>query len=128
MSVKKVTTLRRSGELQEAYNLAYSELQENCNEWTQMSMFWVLRDLCKEDISKGDTAKARERLSAMADLLPEMMDNDGIGEKAYDFLLKQLNPNANTISDLSNLSKTQATEAYQKAVAQFGKEAERLGN
>ena len=45
MSIREVTNLRRKGKLKEAYDMARRELNEDPNEWTRMSMFWVLRDL-----------------------------------------------------------------------------------
>ena len=44
MSVRDVTNLRKEGRLNEALELARHELNEDPNEWTRMSLFWVLRD------------------------------------------------------------------------------------
>jgi hypothetical protein len=171
MSVKDVTILRKEGRLKEAYDMALSELRDDESEWTRMSMFWVLKDLCKRDIAEGGIAEVKEelsfmadllpgmhddrglgrnvmfwllrdlckrdiaegdiedaevRLSSMADILPGMQDERGLGRNAFDYLLKQIQPNANEISAYSELSKTNATEAYLKAVEHFGKEAENL--
>ena len=128
MSVKEVTALRKSGHLVEAYNQALSELREEDNEWTEMSLFWVLRDLCKEDIDRNNLQKAEERLYQMEDLLPNMLDDNGAGQKAYDYLIRQVQPNAGIIVQLSELSKTNATDAYNQAVAQFGNRGENLSS
>ena len=49
MSVKEVTLLRKSGNLKEAYKMAIDDLKEDRNNpWAQMSLFWVLRDICQQ--------------------------------------------------------------------------------
>jgi len=126
MSVKEVTALRKEGKLQQAYNLALSDLQTDNNKWTKMSMFWVLRDMCEYDLSQGNRDHITERLSIMADLLPEMVDDSGAGKKSYDYLCRKSLPNGNLIRQYSELSKTNATEAYNQTVEHFGKEAVHL--
>jgi len=124
MSVREVTALRKEGRLKDAYDLALSELEQDQNKWTITSMFWVLRDLCKQDIAQNDTANAQARLAQMETLLSNIYDD--VAERAYESLVKQITPFSAALSSLSELSKSDATEAYNKAVAQFGKSAENL--
>lgn len=49
MSVKEVALLRKQGKLREAYSLAIEDLKEEMDDpWAQMSLFWVLRDICQQ--------------------------------------------------------------------------------
>lgn len=50
MSVKEVTNLRKEGRLDKALALAKRELNEDANEWTRMSLFWVFRDYVKKSV------------------------------------------------------------------------------
>ena len=127
MSVKEVTALRKAGRLKEAYEQALSELRQDQNGWTKSSMFWVLRDLCKQDIAQNDTVNVKERLSQMRSLLDDMYGDD-VAERAYESLLKQATPYSAVLSSLSELSKSNAAEAYNKAVEKFGRKAEQLAD
>lgn len=127
MAVKDVTILRKSGKLIEAYKLAKQELSEDPNQWTRMSMFWVLRDLAQSVfIPKHDVQKARACLSQMHSLLPLMVDDSGAGEKALKNLLKQLQPNADLIKSASELSKSDPTTAYNNVVSAIGSKGESI--
>ena len=61
MSVKEVASLRKQGKLREAYNLAVEDLKEDMdNPWAQMSLFWVLRDICQQHCNNNATEKAKK--------------------------------------------------------------------
>ena len=127
MSVKDVTNLRKEGKLQEAYDLALQELNEDPNEWTNMSMFWVLRDYAQRIyIPANNLEKARICLDQMRKLLPVMIDDSGAGERAYQALYKQILPNASEIKAAVDLSKSNPIEAYNTAVAKFGNDGRAL--
>lgn len=127
MAVNEVTLLRKEGKLQEAYDLACHELSEERNEWTCMSMFWVLRDTVdKKFLPANNLEEARNCLKQMKDLLPDMIDTSGAGERAYKYLSKLILPNAKEMKDASDLSKTNPNEAYLKATELFGKDAKQL--
>lgn len=116
MSVKEVTLLRKNGNLKEAYKMAIDDLKEDRNNpWAQMSLFWVLRDMCQQLFNRNDIDKAKICLKEMSLLLPTMMDDSGAGEKAYTNLYKQLQPNADAISKVSELSKNDPSRAYVQA-------------
>jgi len=120
MSVKDVTWLRKSGRLDEAYELACQELDEDENMWTRMSMFWVLRDYVQNvHIPNGDMVSARLCIYEMKDLLPHMMDDSGAGERAYQSLCRRVMPGAEEIRTLSDLSKSDPVGAYRKAMEKF---------
>lgn len=121
MSVREITYLRKSGRLQEALEMAKQELDNDPNEWTHMSMFWVLRDMILNIyIPQGNTEQAAETLHYMETLLPYMKDDDLIGEKSYKALCKSIFPYANEIKELSDLSKTDPIRAYNSFIDKFG--------
>jgi len=126
MSVKEVSALRKAGRIEEAYTMAVAEIEKSDNEWTKMSLFWVLREMCKNDIEKDNFEEAEEKLQKMQELLPEMHDENGVGKRAFNLLKKQARPLASLIASLSDLSKTNPTEAYTQATEKFGENAENL--
>ena len=105
MSFKEVNNLRKSGRLQEAYEMAVADLQEEQSEWTYSAMFWVLRDFCNVCMSEGRNEAACGKLALMKRLLDKMDDHEGIAAKTYLLLQRQLTPNWNTVSEMSRLSR-----------------------
>lgn len=127
MSVRDVSNLRKEGKLKEAYELARRELNEDPNIWTRTSLFWVLRDMVIHHfLPANNLEQARFCMNQMERLIPDMMDEDGVGEKAYQNLLKLMLPNANDVKSASELSKSEPNEAYYKLTNLFGKDASLL--
>ena len=125
MSVKEVTQLRKAGKLKEAFMLAKQEFKEERNAWTAMSMFWVLRDMALNlFIPNNQLSMAQKCLDYMRLLLPEMIDESGIGEKALLYLSRQLQPNAALLENAAKLSKTDPTAAYLQVVEVLGNAAD----
>jgi len=122
MAIRDVTCLRKEGKLEEALALARQELAEDPNEWTRMSLFWVLRGFAKNIfIPNGEMEKAKDCLKEMGVLLPNMMDGSGAGEQAYNYLRRQILPNADKIKEAAQLSRTDPNKAYESIITQFGK-------
>lgn len=129
MSVQEVTSLRKAGKLKEAYDLARRELNEEQNEWTRMSLFWVLRDLAiKHFLPTNKIQESHSCLMQMERLLPNMMDDNGAGKTACQNLRKLLLPNANEVKLAADLSKTNPDEAYNKLIEIGGRCAELLND
>lgn len=127
MSVKEVTILRRAGKLEEAYDMARRDLNEEPNEWTRMSLFWVLRDIAmKIYVPTQNIEKARTCLNQMKNLLPNMLDDNGAGEIAYHNLHKLILPHANEVKSALELSKTDSNAAYKNITTLFGTDARQL--
>ena len=127
MSVRDVTNLRKEGRLNEALELARHELNEDPNEWTRMSLFWVLRDFAMNQfVPTNNLEQARYCLDQMEELLPDMMDDNGAGKRAYQNLYKLILPNANEIKQISDMSKTNPNEAYQRITEKFGTDAKNI--
>jgi len=127
MSVREVASLRKAGNLKDAYDMARRELNEEPNEWTRMSLFWVLRDIVLEKyVPVQNIEKARVCLSQMKELLPNMLDDNGAGERAYQNLHRLILPNANEVKSASDLSKTNPNQAYENITTLFGTDARHL--
>lgn len=121
MAIKDVTNLRREGKLKEALDLAVQEHNEDPNAWTKMSLFWVYRDMALNlYLPANNIDDAKECLNKMQGLLPEMMDDNGAGEKAYQNLFKRILPNADSIRSAYELSKTDPNTAYNDVTSKFG--------
>ena len=115
MSFKEVTSLRKAGRLQDAYNMAKADLEQEQSKWTYSAMFWVLSDYGKQYIAQGQQDKARECLDEMINLLDGMDDNEGYAEKAINYLHRQLIPNWNLVYNMSELAKAgNVEEAFEK--------------
>jgi tetratricopeptide (TPR) repeat protein len=122
MAIKDVTNLRREGKLKEALDLAVQEHNEDPNAWTKMSLFWVYRDMALNlYLPANNIDDAKECLNKMQGLLPEMMDDNGAGEKAYQNLFKRILPNADSIRSAYELSKTDPNAAYNDVTSKFGR-------
>ena len=115
MSFKEVTALRKSGRLQDAYNMAKADLGQEQSEWTYSAMFWVLSDYGKQYIAQGQQDKAGECLDEMMNLLEVMDDNEGYAERAVNNLHRKLIPNWNLVYNMSELAKAgNVEEAFEK--------------
>lgn len=124
MSVRDVTNLRKEGKLKEAFELAKKEMNEDSNEWTNMSMFWVLRDYVQNVfLPAKNMEQAKLFLAEMASLLPIMIDDSGAGQRAYQTLYRLILPNADLIKSATELSKTDPTTAYKNVLEKFGAKA-----
>lgn len=113
MSISEISSLRKKGNLTEAYKKAMEELSKNDNDsWIKMSLFWVLRDMCQQSLSRNAINEAQKYLKEMSSLLPSMVDKDGTGKRAYASLYKQIQPNADIILKARELSKTNSSEGF----------------
>lgn len=69
MSVKEIFNLRRDGKIDEAYNLALKEYQENSNDtWCIRALAWCLIDLCKRSAKINDNKLLGEYLANLNEL------------------------------------------------------------
>ncbi len=119
--VSKISSLRKEGRLDEALQMARREISLSYDEWTAMSLFWVLRDYIQNVyVPAGDFASARQALGEMGRLLPNMMDEQGFGKSAYDKVRKLVQPQYAAMKELSELSKTNASLAYERVLQTFG--------
>lgn len=112
-NTSRISELRKAGNLDEAYKLACADLQADMNDpWAQMSLFYVLRDMCKKAIEAKNTDKAKKMLDGMERLCPTMKDDMGLGPKICTSLYRQLLPESVTVNEAAEKSKSDAAGAY----------------
>lgn len=112
MSINHVNDLRRKGHWQAALDAALDNLHFMDTEWTQMSLFWVIYDMCKMAlVTDGGGEVAAKCFVCMKYLLRTMIDEEGIGRKCYDNLLLKHMPHAAAVDYAERISKTQPTKA-----------------
>ena len=118
MSVRDVSQLRRDGRYIEALRMAWQEWEDDDNEWTEMSLFWSMHHYCKNVlIPNGHKDIAKKFLPQMEALLPTMIDDDGIGEKAFQILHNRLQPHAEAVRRCSSIAKDNPVQAYNELSA-----------
>ena len=111
-----VTSLRKAGQLQEAYAEAVGKSRLLYDGWFQTTFFWVLYDLCKDALKGNKGDEARDYLDKMRKLLPTMKDDKGIGASCFERLEEQVHqqefPEAAIIARANGLAKTDPKAAY----------------
>lgn len=115
MAVSEVQDLRRRGQWQQALDVALADHRMLDNEWTQMSLFWVMHDMCNVALQlpngMGDEV-ALGCLSRMQKLLRTMQDDGKLGDRAFRTLVNRLAPSASTVEYCEHLSHTDPVKAY----------------
>ena len=116
MSFKEISYLRKEGQLEDAYKMAVSEYnQDPQDNWTMSALFWVLRDLClKVFIPNKKSSELDKALNLMNQLLSRMDDDEGIASRSYEKIIKRIQPEAELISEATELSKSDPVSAYNK--------------
>lgn len=105
MSCKEVHSLRKSGNLDEAYTLAKKDLENQSDQWSLSALYWVLNDQCKQLIEQHENKLLAEKLTEMESILPQIDDSEGIAQKCLNSLHKKSNPEFETIQKAIQLSK-----------------------
>lgn len=126
---REVTELRRQGRLQEAYELAIREREQEPGEWADAALFWVLYDMAKRHLQNPDSqakTEARHCIDRMQLLSSTMADNNGTGNECLQRLKRMLVPNFDELKRLCELSKTDPREAYRSAIQLCGTQSERI--
>ncbi|MGL4994029.1 MAG: DUF7017 domain-containing protein [Bacteroidales bacterium] len=116
MSYKEVTSLRKAGELDQAYAMAMQDFQSDQNKWSANALFWVLNDQCKLLIESNQTEAIDVKIEEMNNLHVLMDDSEGIALKCLDALHRKSNPEYNNIIEAVKLSKENQN---QDAIALF---------
>lgn len=112
--VSEIYQLRKSGQLEEAYNLAYELYgQYESDEDVKKALAWVLVSLCKKNIEDNDIVSAKERF--------RLLDSLGMkgGDMYADILVSQIDFYRQRLSvwgELERMSKAgNEREAYDRA-------------
>lgn len=92
MSFKEVNALRKSGKLDEALQIAESDLEANKNDqWCINALYWVLNDCCKIAIDNNDQNVAEEYILKLQNIvkkgLSDKMQHEALGWNIYRYLL-----------------------------------------
>lgn len=114
MAYKQVMALRKEGRLDEALALAEEDMARQRDKWSCGALFWVLRDMARRHIDAGRDDLAAPLADRMAQLLPDIDDNDEVGKKALNALKYRTVPYLKEILHARDLSHDPATvaEAY----------------
>lgn len=112
--VSEIYQLRKSGQLEEAYNLAYELYsQYESDEDVKKALAWVLVSLCKKNIEDNNIVSAKERF--------RLLDSLGMkgGDMYADILVSQIDFYRQRLSvwgELERMSKAgNEREAYDRA-------------
>lgn len=70
MTIKEITGLRKSGQLDKALEAAEQEFAINANNYTASALFWCLNDLCKQETDPDVISSLYERMKTLAQYCP----------------------------------------------------------
>lgn len=73
MTIKEITALRKSGQLQKALEAAKSEFERNANKYTVSALFWCLYDFAKQ--------QSGEELASTFDRMKSLYSNYCVGDE-----------------------------------------------
>lgn len=112
MSFKEVQSLRKSGNLDEAYILAKKDLKNQSDKWSYSALYWVLNDQSKQLIEQQEYKLLSKKINEMESIIPLIDDPEGIAQKCLNSLHKKSNPEFENIQKAIQLSKeNKITEA-----------------
>lgn len=118
MTIKEITTLRKSGHLQEALEAAEKEFAQNVNKYTVGALFWCLNDLYKQ--KNGDDAISI--IERMKTLYTDYCTGDEYMQKAIASAERQSLPHYHQIKDIVDNVKRggeDAVSAHQQATVWY---------
>lgn len=127
--VKDITEMRKSGRLEEAYEMAQALREADPGEWADMALFWVLRDMVGQLLNTPTDegrAQAQELLTQMERLQRTMKDDKDLGKPAIMKLRRMLSPHASDMAACSELAKTDPITAFDRAITIAGRQGEHL--
>ncbi len=119
MYVQEITELRRQGELSKAFELAYNAWdRDKADPFLQMSLFWVLRDMCHRFFKHGYFDEVDVCLKEMKAFLPTMLDEKDMGKLAFKALYHRVQSGAEIILPALQLSGQRPKDAFSQ-IAHF---------
>lgn len=93
MTIKEITALRKSGQLDDALKAAEQEFAINANNYTASALFWCLNDLSKKESGQDEISSLYEQMKTLAEHCP----GDRFMSGALVSLEKRLDPLATEI-------------------------------
>lgn len=127
--VKDITEMRKSGHLEEAYEMAQALREADPGEWADMALFWVLRDMVGQLLdtpTDEGRVRAQDLLTQMEGLQRTMKDDKNLGKPAIMKLRRMLSPHASDIAACSELAKSDPITAFDRASNIVGRQGESL--
>ena len=127
--VKDITAMRKSGRLEEAYEMAQALREADPGEWADMALFWVLRDMVGQLLNTPTDegrVRAQDLLTQMESLQRTMKDDKNLGKPAIMKLRRMLSPHASDMAACSELAKTDPITAFDRAITIAGRQGEHL--
>ncbi len=127
MSFKQVNELRKNGQLQEAYEMATSDLNQAPNDpWAARALFWTLHDMAHIELKRGYLDEAGLLADRMKQLMPllgeeEIEDEETkrLPERALARLIRHMQPFYADVKTAYREARTGATIAPYDYVAQL---------
>ena len=115
MSFKLVTSLRKSGDIASALEMARNDYAASKDQYSASALFWTLKVVCENKIEGGDFVAANEILVEIRDAFANMDDDLGIGKRCLGQLETNVCPEYAEILRLYSLAKTgDVEEAFTK--------------
>lgn len=100
MGFKQVNELRKSGQLQQAYDMAMSDWNQAPDDvWAARALFWTLHDMAFNELNRGYPDEAAVLAERMQQLLPNMGEQEeaqgeehSLPERAMHRLVRHMQP------------------------------------
>ena len=81
MEVRDIFAMRKEGRVEEAYNLIREKYKTYHGHYTTLCMFWCASDVLQLRVEQGRMDEAKKIYLAMERMLPNMQDDDVIGNQ-----------------------------------------------
>lgn len=98
MSYTEVRRLIDEGSLEQAINVARTDIQQEKNEWTCLGLFDVMKECCVNELNSGQTERAEKFLNQMEVVAKEVADTQK-AQRIIDSLRTRLIPHAKEMQD-----------------------------
>lgn len=104
--IREVYSLRKGGQIEDAYHLALSVFQEDADDDTKKALSWTLIDLCKKFISENKLSQAEIYFNQLYNIQFDFEDDfvETI-QKQIRFLKPKIDTNYNLIQQAEGFSK-----------------------
>lgn len=81
MEVRDIFAMRKEGRVEEAYDLIREKYKHYHGHYTTLCMFWCASDVLQLRVEQGRMDEAKKIYLALEKLLPNMQDDDVIGNQ-----------------------------------------------
>lgn len=92
MSFKEVTSLRKSGEIDAALDMARLDYSHSADRYSASALFWALKSVCDRSIKAGNLEEAQDLFSEMREVYPNVDDDEGIARRCLESIETRLKP------------------------------------